>query len=226
MMSDNASQSAKRPSCPPLGVVDAVPYTLDDQGRKQVTNACPHGKYDLATLDALCAALGSAISAYRSLRVMAGVSGLSQTRKELDTLIKGAKLLVPVLQQLNGNTAHWLHQWEISAEDTLNLWGFLTYLSDAAQAIKSELTKAPHKPIDYPRRYLALDIATAVHDCLHITPTTTEDSPYHALLHVALHLATDHEPEAVHELARQGVTAWKERHGLQVVYPPAKPPDS
>ena len=225
-MSDHASQSAKRPSCPPLGVVNAVPYTLDKQGRKQVADALPRGKYDLATIDALCAALGSAITAYHSFRLMAETSGLSQTRKELDTLIKGAKFLVPVLQRLNGNTAHWLHRGGISAEETLSVCCFLAYLSYAAQAAKSELTKAPHKSIDYPRRFLAHDIAKAVNDCLHIAPTTTEGSQYHALLHVALHLATGHEPEAVHELARQGVTAWKEQLATQGVYPPEKPPDT
>lgn len=225
-MSDDASQSAKRPSCPPLGVVNAVTYTLDEQGRKQVAGALPREKYDLATIEALCATFGSAISAYHSFRLMAAASGLSQTRRELDALIKGAKLLLPVLNQLNGNTAHWLHRQGIGDEEIFSACGFLAHLSDAAGAAKSELAKAPHKPLDYPRRSLALDIATAVNDCLHIAPTTTEGSQYHALLHVALHLATGHEPDAVHELARQGVTAWKEQLATQGVYPPEILPDT
>ena len=150
------------------------------------------------------AALEQAIAMYKS----GSVSDLSTSRSQTRDALKGC------LQAL-GNLER-----EFEALDTAQGRASLAavgldlmdLLNQQFVGLRSQLIQAVDQPVpngrswDHTQSFLIKDVGTAIRDQLQITPSSTKEGLYEAVLEIVMKAVTGFEPAAANALARRGIT--------------------
>ena len=193
------------------GVGTYVPVEIDKDTRRQVTLQLRTVTTDLPALDQFFDVLGESVSRFRAHRNLADRSNPKIVRANIKKALKEVLRLNDSLNSLDGNS------WQLIREQ---VEGGLTVQTHHLQTIIYALTQAEQAAREYPntgrlrdhaRLFLAVDVADAMHTHLGLTPTSTKDGPFDAILAIVLGAATGKRVSSTHVLVRRALDARKGR---------------
>lgn len=165
---------------------------------------------EIDDIDLFFNALEKAAGFFNAEKDLADKTKPSEVRNNLNAAVVAAQKLNDCLVQLDANSLALITEVRNGSAYELQ--------RICQEKILGVLCQADLKADEYPskgrlnenhRLFLALDVAKAIQSHLHVTPTTTKDGLYDAILSIVLGWLTNREVNSSNDLARKALNTLK-----------------
>ena len=201
----------------PSGISIRQHVTLSQQERSRILALLPRRKYiSPDQKDGFVGAIELAISLYRGAVIFFKSTTPKKVRAALSVVERRATTLLQAAAGLDPYSSYLLAQRGCLLESQPGVFqpgSFVAVkrLRDEARMALSATQDYPHgQLLDLPRLRLAVEVATAMRDCLRLPPTSKHGNPYRAVLETVLHIAAGCElQQDVRRLVRNALNDLK-----------------